>query len=353
MGPARTPSVSSYRYHIVFINDFSRVSWDYLLKDRVSVHDTIKKKFMEIINQYFVCPKVLRTDNALEFIQMNLQSYCESLGVIHQISCSHTSQQNDVAKRKHRHILDVARSIMLEMHVPKYLWSDAVLTASYLINRMPSTPLGEEIPLRRLRPDVDIFTLTLRVFGYVAFVQYLTSNLDKLAPRSIRCVFLGYSRTQRGYRCYIPATRKYIISADVTFFENHRFFDSVVSSSESIPLPSIVESGDTNANDTITTEKEVSGPLQVYRRRPRPLQPFLLHLLQICHPQTYICQLPLGKVHVLPLHIPFLILLAMIDFTLLTVLLHRPLLLSHFLGTTKRLSYYHSGRQPWMKRCRL
>ena len=94
--PTRTPSVSGYRYYIVFIDDFSRVSWIYLLKDRVCVLDTVKIFFTEIMNQYSVTPKVLRTNNALEFTQMNLQSYYESLGVIHQTSCLHTSQQNGV-----------------------------------------------------------------------------------------------------------------------------------------------------------------------------------------------------------------------------------------------------------------
>ena len=138
-----------------------------MLKDRVSVLDTIKKFFVEIINQYSVCPKILRTDNALEFTQASLRNYCESLGVIQQTSCPRISQQNSVVECKHRHILDVARSLMFEMQVPKYLWSDAVLTASYLINRMPSTPLREEILLKMLHPDVDIFPLTPLIFAFV------------------------------------------------------------------------------------------------------------------------------------------------------------------------------------------
>ena len=147
----------------------------------------------------------------MEFTQANLRHYCESLGVIQQTSCLHTFQQNGVVEHKHRHVLDVAGSLMLEMHVPKYLWSDAVLTASYLINRMPFTPFGGEIPLKRLHPDVDIFRLIPRIFGCVVFVQDLIPNLDKLAPRSVRCVFLGYSRTQKDYWCYIPVTRKYLL----------------------------------------------------------------------------------------------------------------------------------------------
>ena len=98
-----------------------------------------------------------------------------------------------------------------------------------------------------------------------------SSNLDKLAPRSIRCVFLGYSRTQRGYRCYIPASRKYIVFADVTFHENQCFFASDPSSSDRVPLPCIVESSGINVNDAPTTGKEVSKTLQVYQRRSHPL----------------------------------------------------------------------------------
>ena len=99
------------------------------------------------------------------------------------------------------------------------------------------------------------------MFGCVAFVQNLTPNLDKLASRSIRCVFVGYFCTQRGYRCFIPSTRKYIVSANVIFFETQCFFDSVDPPSESIPLPSLVESYDTDVVDSTTMEKETFHPL--------------------------------------------------------------------------------------------
>ena len=140
--PARDVSVSGFRYYIVFVDDFSRVSWVYLLKDKQHVFEVIKKYFAEIMNQFSILSKVFRIDNALEFLQTNLQEYCSSKGILHQTSCAYTSQQNGVAKRKHRHILDVTRSIMVEEQVPKYLWFDVVLTVVYLINRMPSTPIG-------------------------------------------------------------------------------------------------------------------------------------------------------------------------------------------------------------------
>ena len=134
----------------MFVDDFSRVSWVYFLKDRQHVFNVIQSYFAEIMNQFSPLPRVFRINNTLKFLQSDLQNYYTSKGILHQTSCAHTSQQNGVAKHKHRHILDVARIIMVEKQIPKYLWFDAVLTAVYLINQMPSAPLGGEIPLKRL-----------------------------------------------------------------------------------------------------------------------------------------------------------------------------------------------------------
>ena len=69
-------------------------------------------------------------------------------------------------------------------------------------------------------------SLTSRVFGCVAFVHVLDPGRDKLSPRSRKCIFLGYFRTQKGYHCYSPESRRYFVSADVTFFESTPFFSS-------------------------------------------------------------------------------------------------------------------------------
>lgn len=84
--------------------------------------------------------KFFRTDNALELTQPTLEKLYKSLKIIHQTSCSHTSQQNGVEERKHRHILNMTCTIMLEIGVPDYLWADVVLTSTYLINHLSSSP---------------------------------------------------------------------------------------------------------------------------------------------------------------------------------------------------------------------
>lgn len=112
---------------------------------------------------------------------------------------------------------------MFNMHVPKPYWDDAVLTGVYLINRMPSSILNNKSPFFLLYPGEPSFSLTPRVFDCVAFVHVLRPGQDKLSPHSIKCIFLGYSRTQKCYRCYVPVSCQYYTSVDVTFFKSFFF----------------------------------------------------------------------------------------------------------------------------------
>jgi len=118
---------------------------------------------------------------------------------------------------------------------------------------MPSTPLGGEVPLRRLLHDTELFRLSPRVFGCVGFVQDLTPGLDKLCPRTLKCVLVGYSRTQRGYRLYHPTSQKYYVSMDVTFFESQSFFS------------------DSSSHDLLNTSSDIVLPIPVSVTPPVPI----------------------------------------------------------------------------------
>ena len=74
----------------------------------------------------------------------------------------------------------MTRTLLVEMGVPHFLWSDALLTSTYLLNRLPSSPLGCEVPLRRLHHDHDLFVLLPQVFGCEAFVHDHTPNTSMM-----------------------------------------------------------------------------------------------------------------------------------------------------------------------------
>ena len=133
---------------------------------------------------------------------------------------------------------------------------------------MPSSVLHAQIPHSLLFPDQPLYFLPARVFGCTCFVHILTPGQDKLSAKATKCIFLGYSRLQKGYRCYSPQTHRYFLSADVTFFEDSPFF---FSSSESLPVTDVLPL------PIISSPKFddlSSRPLQVYHRRPRAVVPF-------------------------------------------------------------------------------
>ena len=188
------------------------------MKERSELSRILSTFYNEIFVQFNKRIKILRSVNASKYTQSVMNSFCADRGIIHQTSCPHTSQQNGVVERKHRHLLDVARTLLFHMQVPKHFWGDAVLTACHLINHMPSVVLNQESLFSVLYLECAPFSLTSRVFGCVAFVHVLDPGRDKLSPRSRKCIFLGYSRTQKRYRCYSPESHRYFVSTDVIFF---------------------------------------------------------------------------------------------------------------------------------------
>ena len=203
---------------------------------------------MEIKTQFNVSLHIFRSDNAREYFHTSLSQFFDDHGIIHQSSCSHTPQQNGVVERKMRHLLEVTCALKFHMCVSKSYWSNAVLPACHLINRMPSTVLGAQIPYTVLSLDAPLFHLPPKIFGCVCYVHILGPGSDKLDPRYIKCVFLGYFRTQKGYRCYSPTFWHRFISADVTFDESQSYFSTSDASDSSppclplLPLVSPIES---------------------------------------------------------------------------------------------------------------
>ena len=153
-------------------------------------------------------------------------------------TCVDTPQQKGVAERKNRHLLEVTRALLFQTYVPRSYWGEAVLTATYLINRLSSRVLEGVTPIQLMTtfyPSIPMLTsLQNRVFGCPAFVHVHSPYRGKLDPRAIKCVFIGYAPNKKGYKCYHPQSRKVYVSKDVTFHETKSFFPSSQLQGESI-----------------------------------------------------------------------------------------------------------------------
>ncbi|XP_049935028.1 retrovirus-related Pol polyprotein from transposon RE2 isoform X2 [Nymphaea colorata] len=223
-GPSGVPTCRGFHYFMTLIDDYSRCTFVYLLKERSEVLVIVKNFVAFVETQFQTSVQAFRTDNAREYVSQSLDDFLKSKGIVHETSCSYTPPQNGVAERKNRHLLDVTRAIMFHRRVPKRYWGDALLTSAHLINRMPTRVLQGHSPYSMLWPTQNPWPLTPRVFGCVCFVHDHSPTLKKLDPRSIKAVFLGYSSTQKGYKCVDPTTSEVYVSRDVTFHEHEAYF---------------------------------------------------------------------------------------------------------------------------------
>lgn len=163
--------------------------------------------------------KKLRTDRGGEFLSTSFITYCERNGIRRQLTQARTPQQNGVAERRNRTLIEKSRSMVAECSLPAFLWTEVVNTANYLINRGPTranhgkTP--EQLYTKKI-PDVS----HLKTFGCICFVHVPQENMQKLSSKTTMGVFMGYDDASKVYRIYMPSERKIQLSRDVVFDES-------------------------------------------------------------------------------------------------------------------------------------
>ena len=138
-GPCSVMSPTGFKYFVTFVDDFSRMTWLYLMKSHSELFSHFTAFCAKIQN---VPVQILRSDNAKEYLSKPFQSFMLQHGILHQTSCVDTPSQNGVAKRKNRHFLKTAQALLFQMHVPKHFWANAVSTGCFLINKMSSSVLN-------------------------------------------------------------------------------------------------------------------------------------------------------------------------------------------------------------------
>ncbi|KAL0387812.1 UNVERIFIED_CONTAM: Retrovirus-related Pol polyprotein from transposon TNT 1-94 [Sesamum radiatum] len=166
-GPMRTPSHEQNRYFILFIDDYSRMTWVYFMREKSEVFKVFKKFKNLVEKQSGRSIKVLRSDRGKEYNNSEFNKFCEEEGIEHQTTVSYNPQQNGVSERKNRTVMEMARSMLQEKHLPKAFWAEAVYTAVYLLNRCPTKAVQNMTPIEAWsgkKPSAK----HLRVFGVSA-----------------------------------------------------------------------------------------------------------------------------------------------------------------------------------------
>nr|DAD41107.1 TPA_asm: hypothetical protein HUJ06_015430 [Nelumbo nucifera] len=233
-------SNSKKRYLISFIDDFSRKVWIYFLvkkSEALVIFKQYKSCVEKETGSYIMC---LHTDRGGEFTSQEFDEFCKENGIKRQLTTAYTLQQNGVAERKNRTIMNMT------------FWPEAVNWTVHILNRSPTLAAKNITPEEArsgVKPSVEHF----RVFGYISHVHVPDVKRTKLEDKSFTCVLLGVSEESKAYRLYDPIAKKIVISRDVVF-EEEKSWDWDKSYEEQVVV--VLEWGDNEENAATNNEDE-------------------------------------------------------------------------------------------------
>ncbi|KAL1345376.1 hypothetical protein AAHE18_08G113100 [Arachis hypogaea] len=216
--PAPIISSSGFRYYIIFIDAKTRYTCIYLLQNKAQALQAFTQYKLLLENKTGHKIKSLQTDNGGEFLSHSFTEFLIQHGIAHRLSCPHTHQQNGRVERKHRHITEMGLTLLSQASLPLSFWDQAFLTATHLINLLPSYTTDQKTPFELLNHKEPDY-LFLKTFECACYPQLKPHNTHKFNFKTHKCLFLGYSSHHKGYKCLSLSSKLYV-SKHVLFDES-------------------------------------------------------------------------------------------------------------------------------------
>jgi hypothetical protein len=215
-GPIPSTSLSGYVYYVSFIDDYSRKNWVYFLKSKDEVFGKFKEFKALIENLSKRKFKILRLDNGGEYTSKEFVIFCRDAEIKRELTTPYNHQQNGVAERKNKTIMEVVNTMIHDQDIPMHLWDKATRTTVYVQKKLYHSALGfktlEEM-FSGKKPEVS----HLKIFGYLVFVHISKKKRTKLDPSGKKGIFFGYCEVSKAFGIYIPGYHHIEIHRDVTF----------------------------------------------------------------------------------------------------------------------------------------
>ncbi|GKD81326.1 putative ribonuclease H-like domain-containing protein [Tanacetum coccineum] len=206
-------------YCLVVTYDFSRFSWVFFLATKDETFEILKTFIIAIENLIDLKVKVIRCDNGTEFKNRVMNQFCEMKGIKRKFSVARTPQQNGVAKRKNRTLIEAARTMLADSKLPTTFWAEEVNTACYVQNRVlvikPHNKTPYELFLGR-KPALSF----IRPFGCPVTILNTIDYLGKFNGKANEGFFVGYSTNRKAFRVFNSRTRIVEENLHVQFSKN-------------------------------------------------------------------------------------------------------------------------------------
>lgn len=217
--PMNVPSLGGARYFATFIDDKSRYIEVVLLNKRSDIITAFKAYKKRAERETGCQIKKICTDNAKEYLSKEFNAFLEEEEIRRQLSVEYSPQQNGVAERANRTLVEMARCMLLQSGIPKSLWAEAVNAAAYIRNRCPTKILENQTPIEawsNKKPCVGF----MRIFSSKVIALEKRPSRGKFEPKGKEYILVGYSQESKAYRLWNPGTKTIIKSHDVRFVED-------------------------------------------------------------------------------------------------------------------------------------
>ena len=217
VGTMPEPSIGGQKYYVTFTDDMTRYHWTYLMKNKSKVESIFKSWKQRVEHESGCKLQRLRTDGGGEYIPQTLLMMLHDCGIKHEKTPAHTPEMNGVAERFNRSLVEMMKSMLYEAELDSAWWGEAAMTATYLLNLLPTAALDETTPFeewKEIKPDLG----HLRIFGSECWVHVPKATRKKLDNHAVKGTFVGYAETRNTYR--VAVNGKVSVYRDVRFREN-------------------------------------------------------------------------------------------------------------------------------------
>ena len=183
-------------YFLSFIDDYSRKGWVYFLTEKSQAFESFKDFKSKVETETRKVVKALRTEWGGEYLSNEFSEFCRKHGIKRQLTTSFTPQQNGVAERKNRTVINMVVTLLSAKNMPKIFWAEATAWSFYVLNRSTAKALSDVTPQEawsELKPTVNHF----RTWGCLAHVHVPKEKRTKLDNKSRVCVLTGVSEESK------------------------------------------------------------------------------------------------------------------------------------------------------------
>lgn len=234
-GPFQVATPRGNRYMLTIIDDHTRYSHVYLIAHK---SDTASRmiEFVQLMKtQYGKVLKAVRSDRGGEYMDNDLRKYFRENGMVTQLTVPKTPQQNGVAERKNRTLVEMTRCMLASSGLHKQYWGEAISTANHILNRLPRKEMPTT-PYEQWHGRKPNFTY-LQEFGTLVYAHIPKDQRKKLDNTSEKLVFVGYELGSKGYRLLDVKTHKIKINRDVKQFPANNDGHTIVTQFDSPSQP--------------------------------------------------------------------------------------------------------------------